>query len=148
MSEADIEVMYQFDRAALNSDRRFCNHNQFMEEQYFSNGDAAEDDKSPLLKNHLDALSASDEGKYFAGRCDWPETAEDSRLADMKNVLSQEETAFLSHIAADGLTPAELSRKLGVSPAAVSKRLKRIRIKLEKSCGRGVNKVTAAEPTT
>lgn len=137
MNEEDIEVMYQFDRKQLNSDRRFYRHIQPMEDRYFSDGGFAGEGKSPLLQRNLAALSVDMGEMSMDDRHDWVEDLTDARLVQIKQTLSPEEIEFLSHLVVDRLSPAELSRKLGISRAAVSKRLKRIKNKLEKITAQG-----------
>jgi DNA-directed RNA polymerase specialized sigma24 family protein len=108
-----------------------------MEDQCFSDGGFAGEDKSPLLQRNLAALSVDMSEMSMDDRHDWVEDLTDARLVRIKRALSPEEIEFLSHLVVDRLSPAELSRKLGISRAAVSKRLKRIKNKLEKITAQG-----------
>lgn len=124
--------MYETDLHQFNRDRAFIIHTQPIESGCFSNGDEADEDQSPLFKKHLEALSVPMEELFTGDRYGWMEHLTDKRFAEINSALSQKDIELLTYIAVDGLSQAEVARELGISRAAVSKRLKRIREKLEK----------------
>ena len=137
MSEESIQAMYEFDLYQFNRDRPYIGRQLSLSDGAFGDEEEAEDDRSPLFKKYLEILSISMEKQCFVSSDAWMENLEDARLTNIRNVLSPEDIDFISHIAQDEISPAELSRKLGISRAAVSKRLKRIREKINKMQAQG-----------
>ena len=101
MREADIENMLAFDWEIFKRERIFQNHNQPIENMPLS----APPEES---RNWVDAL-------------DTPE------LIERVKTLSQKDLALVSRLVADGVSRADLARELGVSRAAITKRIARIK---------------------
>ena len=57
ISEEEIEDIHRFMLDQLNSDRRFYTHTQSLDGFEFSDGDAADESRSPLLEKYMEQLS-------------------------------------------------------------------------------------------
>ncbi|MFV0485411.1 MAG: ECF-type sigma factor [Candidatus Saccharimonadales bacterium] len=133
MSEEDTQVMYETDLHQFNRDRAFFTRTQPIDGgDHFSDGDEADEDQSPLFEKYLEALSVP-LGELFANdRYGWIENLEDERFTGISSILSPEDIEAMAYIAKDGLSQTEIALELSLSRAAICKRLKRIREKLEK----------------
>ena len=66
MTEEQIQAMYEFDLAQYKSDRRFYSHTQPLEVHEFEDDDEGDESDNSLLKKFPEALTATDEDKYFS----------------------------------------------------------------------------------
>jgi DNA-directed RNA polymerase specialized sigma24 family protein len=137
MSAADIDEMRKFDWEDLKSERRFRTHNQPLEGFSFSDGDTAGEDQSPLLERHPEEFSVRQPEIREWGRYDWVEDIDTPELAHRVKSLSAADLELLTMMVTDGLSRADLSRKLGVSRAAITKRVNRIKKILKEVCPQG-----------
>ena len=126
MPEDAIAEMYQYDREALNSDRRYYTHTQPFDGAAFSGGDdeGYEEGRSPLYKNCLEQCSVRLE-IHYSGRYGW------------LKALSDDDLELLTLIVFDGRNQSEVAREWRRSEAAISKRMKRLRKSLEKLFSEG-----------
>ncbi|MDR1464756.1 MAG: hypothetical protein LBJ11_05590 [Oscillospiraceae bacterium] len=133
MSEADIQTMRDFDWEELKRERIYAIHHQSLE-CCFGDGDLADDGNSPLIHSQLEHLSTLQPEICDWGRLDWIEDLDTPELSAKIKALPLADHDFLSCLVADGLTRAETAAKIGVSRAAVTQRLNRIKTRLEKIC--------------
>lgn len=129
MTEEQIEQMHQFDLKVFNSTRRFFEHNQQSSEVVLEESD---DDKSPLFKKYLSALSVDLDSTNIKDRYWWIEEIENPQLLTAIKELSVDEIEFVTQIVFEELTQEEIAKVLGVSQAAVSQKLKKILKNLKK----------------
>lgn len=129
MTEEQIEQMHQFDLKVFNSTRRFFEHNQQSSEVVLEEID---DDKSPLFKKYLSALSVDLDSTNIKDRYWWIEEIENPQLLTAIKELSVDEIEFVTQIVFEELTQEEIAKVLGVSQAAVSQKLKKILKNLKK----------------
>jgi DNA-directed RNA polymerase specialized sigma subunit len=127
MSETDIQEMRVFDWEELKGARRFWAHNQSLEGFVFSDGDAAGEDRSPLLKRYSERFSVRQPEISAWGRYDWVEDIDTPELARRLKALPMTTLELLTQLLADGMSRAEASRKMGVSRAAVTQRINRVK---------------------
>ena len=131
MSEAAIIQLFEFDWAVFKSDRRFLMHNQSIESS-FPDSDVAREDNSPLINSQLEHLSVRQPNICEWGRFDWIEDIDTPKLVKQLKSLSQADLELLTYLVVDGLSRAEIARKLNVSRAAITQRINRIKGRLEK----------------
>jgi len=134
MSEADIGELHDHDREVFNSDRTFLGHTVSLGCPFAYNGTACEED-SPLTHGQVESLSAYQPEIYSWGRHDWIDDLDTPELAKQIRSLSQTDVEVLSYLVGDAvcvLSRAEIARVLGVSRAAVTKRLNRVKSLLAK----------------
>jgi len=134
MSEADIQVMYDVDWQEFKSERIYRIHTQPLECE-FSESETAAEDNSPLVHRQLERLSVKQPDIRTWGRFDWVEDIDTPELTKRIKSLSQMDLEVLSYLVMDAacaLNRAEIARLLGVSRAAITKRLGRIKSLLEK----------------
>lgn len=138
MPEDAIAEMYRYDREALNSDRRYYTHTQPYDGAAFSGGDdeEREEGRSPLYKNCLAQCSVRLEIRY-SGRYGWLEDIDTPALILWLKALSDDDLELLTLIVFDGKNQSEVAREWHRSEAAISKRMKRLRISLEKLFSEG-----------
>ena len=138
MPEAAIAEMYQYDREALNSDRRYYTHTQPVDGVAFSGGDdeGCEEGRSPLYKNCLEQCSVQLEIRY-SGRYGWLEDIDTPALVLWLKALSDDDLELLISIVFDGKSQSEVAREWRRSEAAISKRMKRLKKSLEKLFSEG-----------
>ena len=138
MPEEAIAEMYQYDREALNSDRRYYTHTQPFDGAVCSGGDdeGCEEGRSPLYKNCLEQCSVRLE-IHYSGRYGWLEDIDTPALVLWLKALSDNDLELLTSIVFDGRNQSEVARAWHRSEAAISKRMKRLRISLEKLLSEG-----------
>lgn len=105
MPEDAIAEMYQYDREALNSDRRYYTHTQPFDGAAFSGGDdeEREEGRSPLYKNCLAQCSVRLEIRY-SGRYGWLEDIDTPALVLWLKALSDDDLELLMYVFRDGHT--------------------------------------------
>jgi RNA polymerase sigma factor (sigma-70 family) len=106
MPEADIAALYQTDLQEFNSDRRYEEHDLVRL-----------DDCEPLV--------AQEDGCH--SRLWWVEEIDNAALAKRLKSLSEADLELLTLYAFDEFGQAEIAGKLGISQAAVSKKLARLK---------------------
>lgn len=127
MSETDINEMLILFKEQFNSDRRFYGHSQSIQGATFSEEEPASEDNSPLLKKHLERFSTRQPAISEWGRTDWIEDLDTPELVERIRKLSAENVELLTAMIADDKSRAEFAREIGVSRAAITKRLDTIK---------------------
>ena len=124
MTEEQIRQMYLFDLDFFKSRRRYSIHNQQFPEGIFESGD---DSKSPLGEKFLNAISVMFECSGVQSRYWWTEEIEDSKLARAIKGFDGDQLELITLWAFEMYTQSEIAGLLGVSQAAVSKRISQIK---------------------
>ena len=135
MSEEAIQAVYESDLQQFNRDRAYYSHSQPLEGAGFSDDDTAEEGRSPLFEKFSDNLSCYQPEISTWGRHDWVEDLDTSELAADIKALPRKDIEFLTDLIE--FNQAEIARMNGISRAAVSKRVARIRRKIEEFHKRG-----------
>lgn len=124
MKREDILEIIKFDWEVFKSERVFCTHNQRTPE--FGEADENTETNNPLQQKFTQAMSSED--RYLE------ETMEDIILSvgdeDLYRTiagLNEEQKNLLYEIAILRNKPSEVARDLGVSRAAITKRMKVIK---------------------
>jgi len=139
MSDAMIQAMHEYDWEQFKRERIFRIHNQPFEGSLFPEGDMTEETQAPVMKRYIAQFSVPPDSISTWSRSAWIEDLDTPELAERVKSLSRDDLVFLSYLIADGLSRAELSRRLNISRAAVTKRLSRIQKVLEKTDARLTN---------
>ena len=132
MSDADIEAMRDFDWEQLKSERRFQTHTQPLDGVVFADGDESGEDQSALHKRYLEELSVSQPEIREWSRRDWVEDLDTPELARYIKSLPEKDLDLLTAMVEDGMLRVDLSREMGVSRAAITKRITPIKKFTEK----------------
>lgn len=139
MSDATIQAVRECDWEQFKRERIFRIHTQSFEGSLFPEGDMTEDTQAPVMKKYIAQFSVPPDSISTWDRNAWIEDLDTPELAKRVKSLSQDDLVFLTYLIADGLSRAELSRRLNISRAAVTKRLSRIKKVLEKADARLTN---------
>jgi DNA-directed RNA polymerase specialized sigma24 family protein len=137
MGETEIAAMYDLHREQFNSDRRHRKHAQSLDGMVFADGAAADESQSPLLEKYMDRFSVSQPGISDWGRYEWIEDLETPELAIYLKSLPETSLELLTSMVVDGVSRADLSREMGVSRAAVTKRMNPVKKVLENMTRKG-----------
>lgn len=130
MTEDQLEGLHRFMLDQLNSDRRFYTHTQFYDGLKFSDGDDADEGRSPLLEKFLEQFSTTQVEIWQWTRMDWLEDIDTPELAKWLKVQSEQEIEFLTLLIVDELKQAEIAQIWNCSSAKVSKRRKYLKEKI------------------
>lgn len=126
-NKADIiEAIHRLMLDELNSDRRFYTHTQSYDDLRFSDGEEADEDRSPLLDKFLDQLSVTQGEICEWGRMYWLEDIDIPELIEWLKAQSEQDIEFLTLLIIDELKQSEIAQIWNCSSTAVSKRKKRI----------------------
>lgn len=126
IAEELIEDIHRNMLDELNSDRRFYTHTQSLDGFEFSDGETADESRSPLFERYIEQLSVCPSEISEWGRHDWINDINDPQLKNWIDTLSQEDVEFLTLIFADDLTQKQIAELRGCSEAAVSKKKARL----------------------
>ena len=107
MSEAEIQAIYQFDLAIFKDERRHLEHRQNVSEDFDSL-------PGPPLE--------------VRPRLWWVEEIDDPALVKQLKALPEADLELLTLYAIEGFGQVEIAEKLGISQAAISKKLTRLKI--------------------
>lgn len=126
MSEEDIEAMHSFDWEQFKEERNHRMHNQPIEGAAFSDSDEDDEDYSTLYKRHLEQMSCCQPEICEWSREAWVQDLDTPEYVKLAMSLTEKQFEVLTCIVADGLSQADVARKMGVSRAAISKVMDRI----------------------
>lgn len=128
MTEEQIQAMYEFDLAQYKSDRRFYSHTQSLEVHEFEDDDEGDESDNSLLKKFPEALTATDEDKYFSStRFGWIESVKNEKLYDYLHDLDDLDLEILTMTVHEGYQLFELSEVLKVPYRTVKFRFAKIK---------------------
>ena len=126
MNEESIQAMHDFDWTLFKKERLYQLHTQKLESADFSGEDAAQTDKSPLLKKFFAKLSSCDD--YAAvSRYGWIDDLADTELVRRVSVLSQADLELLTLFVIDELPQKQIADMLSCSQQNISKRIQKIK---------------------
>ncbi len=126
-----IEEMHNFDLLSFRRRRLEALHEQSLDGLCESSGQAVADDRSPLLLNFSDEAAVVDTYSYCEKRFSWIDTISDQQLYERVLLLSHEEKILLTMLVEEELSQAEIARVYRCSRAAITKKIKKIKIFLE-----------------
>ena len=117
MSNKQIRKMMEFDYNQLKQERVYREHNQMMPEATY------EDGTNSLMVKFEESFAVEDE--HFERGHDWIENLDDMELLAKIKTLSDEQLELMTSLAFKEITQRKMAEIAGVSPAAISKRLKK-----------------------
>ena len=128
--EESIQLMYEFDYEEFKRERVFCKHNQYLDEVLKGWIEIEEGRMPQLFKKYKDySIEISinpDKSRYG-----WLEEIGDRELYEVLKSLPLDYLELITQLAIDELKQVEIAMRAGVSGAAVSKKVAKIRKKLE-----------------
>ena len=126
MSEDAIREMYRFDRAVINRDRSYYSHTRQLESFSSPDGEAFDDDQSPLVHENITQMSVTISAEDVFGRFGWITGMQNDALVELLYRLPDDDRELLTALFVDQFTQTEIAVRWGVSCAAINKRYKRI----------------------
>jgi len=128
MNEADVQAMKDGDRDEFKEIRRYRTHTVSLNRlASHMSSKSTNEVCSPLMKRYQSQLSTGHpEFSQMNGRYGWIEDIDSPDLVQNIRSLPKKDLELITCLAEDGLTRADLSRQLGVSRAAITKRVSRI----------------------
>ena len=140
MDEEAIQSIYEFEREVFNGNRRYETKTVPLGGAAYGDDtdvNSGNDSRSSLLRKHMEQLSNRQPEISVWGRYAWVEDLDKPELAEYIKSLPEESVELLTCMVVDKLSRADLSRKMGVSRAAITKRINVIKKILEKLYPRG-----------
>jgi len=109
-------------------------HNKAKSKKWLENeeNDIIDEGRSPLLKKFQKQLSVTQGEICEWGRMDWIEDLDTVEIIVWVKELSEKDIELLTLLSVDGLKQKQVAEMWGVSDAAISKRMKKIRENLIK----------------
>ena len=132
MAEESIGVIHRLELDLLNHDRCFYTHMQSYDGLQFADESEADEGRSPLLKKFQEQLSVTQVEICEWSRMSWIEDLDTDEIILWVKSQSEKNIELLTLVTVDGLKQTEVAGMWGVSDAAISKRMKKIRTSLEK----------------
>ncbi len=128
MTEEQIRELYIYDLKWFNSQRREAEHTQRLDlEAFYDYGD--NEAKNPLFKKFFERIAIKD---FSSESLDWTEEILDQNLYNALKSLTPDEMQILTKFAILGLSQGDLAASKEVSQQAISKKILKIKKKLEK----------------
>lgn len=127
MTEEQIHELYIYDLKWFNSQRTEARHTQSLD--FDTNEDDEIKKDSPLYKKFFKNMVSQ---KDFEDNLEWIEQIADKKLYNALKTLTSEELQILTKFAILGLSQSDIAASNGVSQQAISKKISRIKKKLEK----------------
>lgn len=136
--EEEIEdIIHRIMLDELNGDRRFYTHTQSLDGFAFSDGDEADESRSPLFEKYMKQLSVclceTGEGE----RLGWIEDINNPQLAEWLNTLPRKDIELLTLLYEEDLPQKQIAELCGCSEAAISKRKSRLLKNAKKFLSKG-----------
>ena len=126
MSTEKINIMHDYDLENFKKERIYAIHTQEFREAQYDNDSNSRDDKSPLFKKFLSAISRIDNYAESA-RYAWLDELSDPRLTKKLKGLSVQEKELLTKYCIEQKTQAEIAAELGLSQRGVGKQLQALK---------------------
>lgn len=130
MTEYAIEEMYKFDLAAFRRRRIEALHEVPYDGYTSERGVETDEGGNPLLADFFSELSQEDIYTEQKGRFSWIETITNLQLYEKVITLSEKNKELLTLIIVDGYSKIEIAKLWGISPAAISYRIQKIKNQL------------------
>lgn len=124
MSESAIDALYEYDLNWFRSRRNFFLHTQSLPEPHISDED--EDQNSKLYRKFCEMSTSFDETDFYGSQA-WLDSIADIQLIQKLKRLPAEYLELLTLIVDLEMTQQEIAALKGVSQAAISKKIKKIK---------------------
>lgn len=128
MSEAAIQIMYEYDLSVFRQRRIYCLHNESSEE--------LEEKQNPV---YMESIRLEDTDRQNTGRNSWLDELDNKKLYKAIQNLKSEDIEILTLWAIERYTVTEIAKMQNVTQQAISKKVLRIKNFLKKSCERVVD---------
>lgn len=136
VSYSILKEFYSSRKKEFNGERAFYTHTQFINDSHFSDKkDVKEDvkeDRSPLMKKHLEKLSFTEEKIEQYGCDTFIDKIGTPNLQEFIKTLPENDIELLSMLCIDNMKQKEIAIEQGRSSAAVSKQKSKIKEKARK----------------
>lgn len=136
LKEALSEI-YESYKESLNSERRYITHTVSYHEKHFKDDNKSSEEHTSLIKHNLESFTTEESEIWEWGRYSWTDDIDNPQLYQGIKSLSQMDIEVLTLKIIDNKSQVEIAAVCGVSNAAISKRMKRIKEKLKDFCQRG-----------
>lgn len=131
MSDMAIQKIWEFDYDQFKQQRTFCIHNQYLDTAVDGIADT-EEAMNPLIMKYEEKFIVTAKEVYAEKRLSWIEEIDDPELYDVIHGLKDEDIELLTMLAIEGFSQREIADYHGVSRAAISQRIARIKNILKK----------------
>ena len=128
--EESIQLMYEFDYEEFKRERVFCAHNQYLDE-IIRDGDGLEDTRLSNIFGEISSYSTEMPTNPDQSRYGWLEEIEDRELYNILNSLPEDSLELITQLAIDELRQVDIAIQVGVTRAAIAKKVRKLREKLE-----------------
>lgn len=130
MSCSAIEEMKDYDWEIFKQERKYCNHNQKINEKLFEDGDEIEENKHPILKKYIESFACEDK-PFMNRKHGWIELLDHDEITVFLKAYP-EKLEILTEYVFNDKNQSEIAVELGISQAALSQQMKTIRKNLKK----------------
>lgn len=131
MREEAIQEMYEYDWNVYKQERRFREHNQYIEESVFDESSFLNEGKNSLLQKYQEKFSLWD-SYHINEEHQWIEDIDTEEIRKVLETMSESNKQLLTMYVIEGRTQAEIAARLGISRSAVADRISVIRKKMKK----------------
>ena len=125
-----IQSMYEFDYEEFKRERVFCAHNLYLNE-IVKNGDEFEDTRLSNIFKDVRSYSTEMSTNPDQSRYGWLEEIEDRELYNILYSLPEDSLELITQLAIDELRQVDIAIQEGVTRAAIAKKVRKLREKLE-----------------
>ncbi|NBJ02656.1 sigma-70 family RNA polymerase sigma factor [Lachnospiraceae bacterium] len=127
-----IIKLYKLRKEEFKNNRKFYTHTQFINDSHFSDKKDVKEDRSPLMKKHLEKLSFTEEKIEQYGCDTFIDKIGTPNLQEFIKTLPENDIELLSMLCIDDMKQKEIAIEQGRSSAAVSKQKSKIKEKARK----------------
>ena len=128
--EESIQLIYEFDYEEFKRERVFCKHNLHLDKIAVDEEELSEGRQAQLFKK-MDGFVTEIPDNPDKSRYGWLEEIEDRELHEILTSLPAESLELITQLAMDELRQVDIAVQSGVSRAAITKKVNRLRKKLE-----------------
>lgn len=126
MSDEAIQKIWEFDYEQFKKQRTFCIHNQYLDTEVDGIADT-EESMNPLMLKYEEKFIVTAKEVYAERRFSWIEEIDNPELYDVIHGLKNEDVDLLTMLAIEGFSKKEIADYYGISKAAISQRIARIK---------------------
>lgn len=131
MSDESIQKIWEFDYEQFKKQRTFCIHNQYFDARIDGN-EISDEAINPLLLQYEDSFIVPAKEVDTDKRMSWMELIDNPELYDTVHKMKPEDIELLTLLAFEGFSQKEIADHYGISKAAISQRIARIKNILKK----------------
>lgn len=131
-SEDKIEAIHRLLLDELNSNRRFQTHTMSYDGLQFADGDMVNEERSPLLRDHLEQFSVTQVDISEWGYMAWLDDIDTPEIVEWIRTLGEEDILLLTLLVVDDLKQTEAAKILKKHDSAMSRKMKQLRESLAK----------------